>query len=277
MILINGVLEHCISADDRGFQYGDGLFETIEVDNGRCIFLERHLKRLRRGCHRLTIPFPEKKLLESEIGYLIRDNQKAVIKIIVTRGSGGRGYRRPEPTAPTRMIRLYPYPVYPEHFFESGIAARFCTTCLGRNPSLAGIKHLNRLEQILARSEWNSDDYQEGIMTDSDDNVIEGTMTNLFMVKKGALLTPRLNRCGVSGIAREIVIQLAKKYGLPVFRATLKPVEIFAADELFLTNSIIGLWPVRRLDHIPFTPGKITRFLMDRYCEYKLKDSGYGG
>ena len=189
MILINGVSKQHIEISDRGFQYGDGLFETIEVRDGQAVFLERHLERLNAGCHRLHIPFPGAELLSFEVKKLCREKAcgigsvRAVLKIIVTRGSGGRGYRQPDVIQPTRVLSLHPYPDYPEIYKEQGIVVRFCSTCLGLNPSLAGIKHLNRLEQVMARFEWNDPAIQEGLMLDVNGHVIEGTMTNLFYVK----------------------------------------------------------------------------------------------
>ena len=184
MMLVNGECREHIEISDRGFQYGDGLFETIKVINGQPVFLDRHIERLDTGCRRLYIPFPGAELLTLEAQKLCQYSNKAVLKLILTRGSGGRGYRQPEVIQTTRVLSLHPFPDYPDSYNEQGITARFCNTCLGLNPALAGIKHLNRLEQILARAEWADSDIQEGIMMDMDEHVIEGTMTNLFLYKK---------------------------------------------------------------------------------------------
>lgn len=266
MILINGVRKKYIEVTDRGFQYGDGLFETIEVREGLAVFLEYHLERLALGCVRLHIPFPGVELLSLEIGELCRstDSARAVLKIIVTRGSGGRGYRLPELIEPTRVISIHPHPDYPNNYSQSGIVARFCTTRLGLSPSLAGIKHLNRLEQILARAEWSDPDIQEGLMLDVNDHVIEGTMTNLFYVKKNSLYTAALTQTGVAGIMRRIIMLISVDCGVPVIEHQFTKDELLMADEVFVCNSIIGIWPIKRIAMTHFSPGMITKMIQLR-------------
>jgi 4-amino-4-deoxychorismate lyase len=262
MVLINGKREHTLNVADRGFQYGDGLFETIAIDNGRLIFLDQHLQRLQHGCQCLLIPCPDLGLLAQEASRLAQQQAQAVLKIIVTRGIGGRGYRQPDSIVATRILSLHPYPNYPEHFKQKGIAARFCQTRLGLNPSLAGIKHLNRLEQVLARAEWCDPEIQEGLMLDGLDRVIEGTMSNLFFIKDHALITAPLNASGVAGIVRERIVQLARTHAFPVTEQYFTQDTLLAADELFVTNSIIGLWPIRQLQQKLFPVGKYTQKFM---------------
>lgn len=261
MILINGESKEHIEISDRGFQYGDGLFETIEVRDGLAVFLERHLERLNSGCQRLGIPFPGMDLLSLETSELSRRStpNRAVLKIIITRGSGGRGYRQPDVIQPTRVLSLHPYPDYPDVYPEQGIVARFCTTRLGLNPALAGIKHLNRLEQVMARSEWNDASIQEGLMLDANDHVIEGTMTNLFYIKNSGLYTAPLTQSGVAGIIRRIIMTLASDHGLSVIEHEFTKDELLSADELFVCNSIIGIWPIRQIEVAQFSVGPITQ------------------
>ncbi|MEY3788203.1 MAG: hypothetical protein RLZ75_2410, partial [Pseudomonadota bacterium] len=180
MILVNGTPQTHIEISDRGFQYGDGLFETITVHNSKAVFLQQHINRLTAACQRLHIPTPDLDTLHTEIKHLCQHTEHSVLKIIITRGSGGRGYRQPDNIQPTRILSLHPFPTYPDSYYQQGITARFCDTRLGLNPTLAGMKHLNRLEQVLARAEWQDDSVQEGIMLDINDCVIEGTMSNLF-------------------------------------------------------------------------------------------------
>jgi 4-amino-4-deoxychorismate lyase len=265
MILINGESREHIEISDRGFQYGDGLFETIEVRDGRAVFLERHLQRLNVGCQRLHIPFPDIELLRFEAEELCRrwvDSEnpgRAVLKIIVTRGSGGRGYRQPDVIHPTRIVSLHPYPDYPEIYREQGIAARICATRLGLSPALAGIKHLNRLEQVLARAEWNDSSIQEGLMLDVNGHVIEGTMTNLFYVKNNILHTAVLAQSGVSGIIRGVIMAISGDHGLSVIEHGFTKDQLLSADEVFVCNSIIGIWPVALIEDTHFSVGPITR------------------
>lgn len=259
MILINGEEKSCIEVSDRGFQYGDGVFETIEIANGLPFFLSAHLERLRSGCARLGIAAPDVEKIATEARAVAKSLCRGVLKIIVTRGSGGRGYRPPDHPQPTRVLTAYPMPEQAADFGRRGIRAILCKTRLGSNPALAGIKHMNRLEQILARSEWNTEDAQEGLMLDEESYVIEGTMSNLFMVKKGRLYTPLLDRCGVAGIVRAVVIENAQRAGAEVKMVRLDTATLLEADELFLTNSIIGLWPITQFLERRYTIGPLTR------------------
>jgi 4-amino-4-deoxychorismate lyase len=260
MLLVNGERRDTLPVSDRGLQYGDGLFETVEVKDHRPVLFDRHLTRLEAGCRRLGIPFPGVDVLAEEAGRVCRQSPtRAVLKIIVTSGSGGRGYRRPEAIAATRILSLHPYPDYPDNYRTNGINARLCQTRLGINPALAGIKHLNRLEQVLARAEWSDQSVQEGIMLDSAGHVIEGTMTNLFYVKSHALYTASVAQCGIAGIMRGLIMNLASQHNLKIYELDYTPEPLLSADEVFVCNSIIGIWPVKRIDQFTFEPGPVTR------------------
>jgi len=272
MFLLNGEHRHCVDVSDRGFQYGDGLFETIEVLQGKPLFFDRHLKRLATGCRRLLIPMPDCSLLEAEARQLSHAADRAVLKLIVTRGSGGRGYRLPDQILPTRLFSLHPYPDYPQQFQIDGITARFCRQRLAMNPSLAGIKHMNRLEQILARAEWQDQAIQEGLMLDTQDNVVEGTMSNLFIVKAGSLYTPHLLQCGVAGIVRELIIEFAQRLKLPLVEQSIEQAAVLQADEVFVSNSVIGIWPIKRLETQDFSVGVITRHLQDLFNTARMAE-----
>ncbi len=276
MILVNGEYKEHVEISDRGFQYGDGLFETIAVNNGQAVFFDRHLDRLQAGCQRLKIPFPGIELIALEAKTLCQDSAKAVLKLILTRGSGGRGYRQPDAIQPTRVLSLHPFPSFPGAspgtfkcaYEEQGIAVCFCITRLGLNPALAGIKHLNRLEQVLARAEWNDPAIQEGIMLDMHDHVIEGTMSNLFYVKNDALYTASLALAGVAGVMRGIIMALSARHNLPVIEHSFTKEELLSADEVFISNSIIGIWPVNKIANTRFSVGSKTRqiqFWLDRF------------
>ncbi len=273
MFLLNGERRHCIEVSDRGFQYGDGLFETIEVLGGKPLFFTQHLKRLQKGCERLLIPPPDLALLAAEAAQLCAEADRAVLKIIITRGSGGRGYRQPDPVVPTRLLSLHPFPVYPDYLQADGIVARFCRQRLATNPALAGIKHMNRLEQVLARAEWRDDDVYEGLMLDYNDHVVEGTMTNLFFVKNEVLHTPDLSNCGIAGIVREIVIDLANRNNIVVLEQQFEKQCVLEADEVFVTNSVIGIWPIKRIDRQCFNLGRITRLIQQWYAQARKAET----
>jgi 4-amino-4-deoxychorismate lyase len=260
--LVNGVPETRIPVADRGLQYGDGLFETIAVTGGVPEFWERHMARLGAGCMRLSLPAPDAELLKAEALKLCADSARGVLKIIVTRGAGGRGYRLPDEIHPTRIVSLHPAPDYPAEIQRRGIQMRLCDTRLAIQPRLAGLKHLNRLEQILARAEWSDSTILEGLMLAADSAAIEGTMTNLFVVSGGVLRTPDLSRCGVAGILRAVVIDLAREAGIPCRVERFGLVDVLVGDEVFLTNSVVGIWPVGRLGDREFEIGSVTRRLM---------------
>jgi len=271
VILINGKQTTTIEAIDRGLHYGDGLFETIEIINERPVFLAQHLARLEAGCFVLKIPFPDKALLLNEVSQLCINITHGVIKIMLTRGVGGRGYRQPEIINTTRYIALHPYPDYPESYQSKGISVRFCDTRLGLNPLLAGLKHNNRLEQVLARSEWK-DEVQEGLMLNLYDEVIEGTMTNLFIVKNQQIMTAKITQSGVNGIMRQIIIEQSKRLGNAVVEMTLSIDDVLCADELFVTNSVIGVWPVSRLEDKSYVIGNVTQQVMSLLSTAKAQD-----
>ena len=268
--LINGKVQAGLAIDDRGLQYGDGVFETIAVAEAGPLCLAEHFARLREGCERLSIPPPALPVLRAEValvssvsssspGSTPSSSPGAVVKIILTRGEGGRGYAPPAKASPNRIVALYPWPAYPPEHASAGVRLRFCQRRYGINPALAGIKHLNRLEQILARAEWQDQAIAEGLVMDLHDNVIEGTMSNFFMVKDNTLLTSDLHACGVRGVIRQKIIGLASGLGLAVHEQAISQALLLQADEIFLCNSLIGVWPARMLADRPFKPGPITR------------------
>ena len=273
MYLLNGETKHCIEFSDRGFQYGDGLFETIEIVNGSPVFLKQHFQRLDIGCQKLLIPTPELKTLKTEAFDLSDGIEHGVLKLIVTRGSGGRGYRQPDKINPNRLFSMHPYPNYPVELGKTGVKVRFCQTRLGLNPSLAGVKHMNRLEQILARSEWDSADVHEGLMMDINNNVIEGVMSNIFLVKDNCLYTPSLTNCGVKGVLRSIVLQLSDDNSIPVIEQNITQADVYNAEELFVTNSIIGIWPVKKIENQVYKVGVLTQTIQTLFLNFKQQDT----
>lgn len=247
-MLINGAPGGQISIQDRGLQYGDGIFRTMRVLGGLVLHWPRHYRKLQQDCAALSIPCPEAVLLLDELQGLIKQQPDGVAKIIITRGTQEKpGYAPAVDATPTRILSITPAPDYPNSFYTQGVKLRVCDLRLSHQPRLAGVKHLNRLENVLAAAEWNGADIAEGVLLDIEGNVIEGTRSNLFMVRDGALLTPDLSRCGVSGIQRERVIELAASHGMPCQVGQIALAELLAADEVFLLNSVIGLWPVREL------------------------------
>ena len=258
-IIVNGVLSSDVNVMDRGFQYGDGVFETMLIVNQQIPLWGQHWLRLTKGCDALAIVQPKKEIIENSITELTKGISKGVIKLIVTRGIGGRGYAATEQLEPEFVLIQTDYPQYPESHWQEGVDVRICNTRLAHQPALAGVKHMNRLEQVLARTEWTDSNIAEGIMLDIQDNVIEGTMSNLFMVKNNTVYTPGLNLCGVLGVMRETVLSILSEEQITYEVTKINQDMLKDADEVFLTNSVIGLWPVKKIGVTVYQVGPIAK------------------
>lgn len=260
-LLVNGLQPsdraHALAFDDRGLQYGDGLFETALLTGGRIRFLEDHLERLAAGCSRLGIAGAERAVLLKDLGVLTAGRGEGILKIIVTRGAGGRGYRPPDKPACTRIVALYP-PVDATTPAGTGIEVRWCEARLGRNAGLAGIKHLNRLEQVLAQGEWRDPGIAEGLMLDTEGEVVAATAGNVFVVREGMVCTSDLRYCGIRGVMRGRVLAAARSSGIPVEELPLWPGDIESATEVFVTNAVRGIRPVVGLDGLRWPVGDVT-------------------
>jgi 4-amino-4-deoxychorismate lyase len=261
VILLNGQPESDISVLDRGLQYGDGLFETMAYKQGQILLFDLHLKRLQQDCQRLSIHL-DMDLLSKELTTFCQQlTEDCVIKLLISRGQGGRGYKPADNMSATRIISSHPLPNYPSQN-QQGIAAMVCQTRLGVSPVLAGMKHLNRLEQVLASAELTKQNIaSEGLMLNADDELIEGTFTNLFLVKQGQLYTSALDNSGVAGVMRQTIIEQAQQQGTQVVVTQLKLEDLKTADELFICNSLIGIWPVHEISdsELQFQYGPITQ------------------
>ena len=266
MILVNGEQLDSVSALDRGVQYGDGLFETIAVYQQTPLAFDLHLQRLKKGCERLGISYPDESLLYDECVLLAKAQHKAVIKLIVSRGEGGRGYMPPPAAEPTRITQLFPWPEQPSNYSQDGVITGICEGRLSRNPMLAGIKHLNRLEQVMLKKEV-SQRYPEALVMDTSDKVIEGIMSNIFIVHGNKLITPSLEQAGVDGVIRSAILMHSKSMDLMTEVSELVVEDVLSADEFFFCNSLIGIWPVKELKDRQFerfdTAQQISHFLKD--------------
>ena len=264
MRLVNGIASDVISTRDRGLNYGDGLFETMAVRSGAPVCWSRHMARLAAGCQRLRIPCPPDALLWEEAGRVCSGVALGVLKIVVTRGTNGRGYRMPDTVTPTRVLSSHPWPEMPASWGIEGVSVTICQTRLGINPQLAGIKHLNRLEQVMGRSEWDGPRFAEGLMLDTAGRVIEGTTSNLFLVTADGLVTPDLAHAGVAGIMRDLVLEEADTLDVAARVASVSREDLSYAEELFLSNSLFGIWPIRSLDGRVYRVGPLALRLRDR-------------
>lgn len=262
MILVNGVISDSIPAIDRGLAYGDGVFRTLLMRGSRPLHWPLHYAKLAADCRALDMACPSEPVLAREISHA-ESEPDCVLKIIVTRGAGQRGYAPPPAAQATRVVMTAPLPRYPEEFAQTGIEARFCDIRLGLQPALAGLKHLNRLENVLARAEWDDPAITEGVLLDIEGNVIGGTMSNLFIVERGALFTPDLTRCGVAGVTRARLMRAATAHGMSCHIENISSGRLLQADAILLVNSIIGLWQVVRLAGRAWTPMTVARQLRE--------------
>jgi len=250
---IDGIECGQLPADDRGLQYGDGVFETILVRNGVPRFLEAHLERLRRGLELLGIRFSATGSLRAEIAQAAaRAPSLAILKIVITRGSAvQRGYRPTGREIARRVVSLWPTsPLAGELTFE-GVAVSIARLPLPGFSPFAGIKHLNRLENVLAALQADDQAF-ESLMLTASGQVISGISSNLFLVKAGALLTPPVDRVGVAGVMRQIVLREAPRLGIAAREQVLAMHDVLAADGMFITNARIGVVPVRRVGEHAF-------------------------
>ena len=244
-MLVNGAPSSTINADDRGLAYGDGVFRTLRMQAGRPVCWERQYAKLQRDCNALKIPCPSALVLSSELQQLGKTQADGIAKIIITRGISARGYAPATQSEATRILSVTPTTTYPTEYYRQGVRVHTCKLRLGHQALLAGIKHLNRLENVLAASEWQNQDMAEGLLSDISDYVISGTRSNLFMLRGSILYTPNLLRCGIAGVQRDRVMDWAKQHGMTCTVADLRMEELVLADEVFLVNSVFGLWPVR--------------------------------
>lgn len=251
--LINGSFDQTISAIDRGFSYGDGVFRTMKIKDGQPVSWPFHYQKLVADCAVIGIVCPSAELLMSDIQQLFPidqfdQGQVYVAKIIITRGEGERGYAPPAVTIPTRVLIKSAMPTYAESHYSNGVRLRLCDTRLALQPKLAGIKHLNRLENVLARTEWRDESIFDGVMLDTNDHVIECTMSNIFIRVDHHLYTPDLKQCGVAGITRHAIMGLGNLLGLICSETKLTVTDLLNADEVLICNSLYGAFQVTALE-----------------------------
>lgn len=257
---INGVPGRLIDITDRGLAYGDGLFETVAIRHSTPRFLELHLDRLYAGAARLHLPAPERGWLHAQLSAAAASIDEGVMKVMLTRGSGPRGYAPPIHARPTvawgteqrRMQRW------------TQIRVRWCETMAGRNPVTAGLKTLCRLEQVLARAEWQDESIAEGLMCDEQGLLTGGTASNVFVVTGGCLQTPEVTRSGISGVMRRVVMEQARESGMKVSEVSITRQLLLEAEEVFVSNALTGIRPVCQLDERYWSPGPVTRSLAAR-------------
>jgi 4-amino-4-deoxychorismate lyase len=238
-----------VPESDRGLAYGDGLFETMRVDGGRVPWWDAHWARMAHGAGRLRLRLPDRRLVEQQMQLLLAaedDGSGGVVKLLVTRGSGGRGYAASLDHTPLWILSRHPSPAPPR---LGGLHLRWCATRLALQPALAGLKHCNRLEQVLARGEWADGDIDEGLVRDTEGFVVSATAANVFVLRDGGWHTPPVDRCGVAGVCRAWVLSATG-----AVEARMGVAEVEAADAVVLCNAVRGILPVARLGERTWLP-----------------------
>jgi 4-amino-4-deoxychorismate lyase len=272
--------DNALSVLDRGLHYGDGLFETIACEGGRPRLIKRHLRRLALGCERLGLAAGDGVALEREVRELAAGTSRAIVKLLLTRGAAlARGYA---PTGHERALRIalrYAWPVHDAKQQEQGVQVRRATLRLGENPALAGIKHCNRLEQVLARREWTDPGIAEALLFSSSGALVSGTMSNVFLVRGSKVLTPCVDRCGVAGVMRGLVLEIAAAAGISAEESRLDGADLAGAEEIFLTSALTGIRPVCELDGVGLVAGPVTRRLQAQLAGHLAAEArrGSGG
>jgi 4-amino-4-deoxychorismate lyase len=258
--LVNGEIGAHVPVQDRGLAYGDGVFETIAMNGTVPRFWQGHMDRLARGCKRLGLRLPPQEVLLREVQTVAAGQSACVVKIILTRGSGGRGYQPMQGTPPLRVVTLHHYPDGIHEAMRQGVNARFCDLRLALQPALGGIKHLSRLEQVLAAQEMLDYPDMAGILLNTEGFVISGISANLMLVFGNQLMTPRMDRCGVHGVLRGRILRDHKP---PCELRRVSQAMLLEADEVFFCSAIRGIVPVLSLGDSHWHPGPVTRQLQE--------------
>lgn len=261
MFLINGIPQETLPASDRAIQFGDGCFTTARLVAGQVCLLDAHLQRLQQACEKLLIPFVEWAELQCEMVELARGNDRGVLKVIISRGSGGRGYSAANCLHPVRLLSVSAYPAHYDSWRSEGITLALSPVRLGRNPQLAGIKHLNRLEQVLIRTHLEQTSADEALVLDSEGFVTECCAANLFWRKGKEIYTPRLDQAGVNGLMRQFCLRELAHSGYRVVEVHALEAALAEADEMVVCNALMPVVPVRQYGSQRFSSREFYEFL----------------
>jgi 4-amino-4-deoxychorismate lyase len=266
MFLINGIPQETLPASDRAIQFGDGCFTTVRIAAGQICLLDAHLQRLQMACEKLLIPFVAWAELQREMVELARGNERGVLKVIISRGSGGRGYSAANCLHPVRILSVSGYPAHYDGWRREGITLELSPVRLGRNPHLAGVKHLNRIEQVLIRTHLEQTDADEALVLDSEGVVTECCAANLFWRNGKDVFTPRLDQAGVNGLMRQFCLQQLAHSGYRVVEVHAREAVLAEADEMVVCNALMPVVPVRQYGSQRFSSRELYAFLASQ-CE----------
>lgn len=242
---VNGEKQETIAITDRSIAYGDGIFTTAKIEQGKIEFLAAHMKRLIEGCHHFNIPFEQHDILLKEIITIARNYSLAVLKIIITAGSGGRGYSKDGANSPLSIVSIHEFPSHYQEWKEKGINISNGSIRLGLNPLFNGLKHLNRLEQVMIRKELDSSSADDFVVTDLNGHIVESSCANIFWFKEGLLCTPKIDNAGIKGVYRQALLS---------FEPSIQQVkhhldELTHVTSMFICNSIMGIVPIKKYNN----------------------------
>lgn len=262
--IVNGELNGLLSPHDRGVAYGDGVFTTMACRSETIELWSLHAQRLERDLERLHIVLSLDDICANmmTLKATLTELQlsEGVFKVMITRGDGQRGYRYASGTSPTCCITYSAMPQHINQWRQDGIHVRVCNQRLSTDP-LPGVKHLNRLQQVMARAEWadtfNDVVVHEGLMLDEDDIVVEAIAANVFWVKGDVLYTPSLEQAGIRGVMRECILNQAEQLGLNVQIGRFCLEDVLQSDELFISNSLLHVAQVKAV-HVSETQANAT-------------------
>ncbi|MGF1908242.1 aminodeoxychorismate lyase [Vibrio kasasachensis] len=263
MYWLNGQTADSISLLDRSFQYGDGCFTTMLTKQGKLMYWSYHLQRMQACLDALAIPQPDWNQVETWLNLAANNESLAGLKLHISRGEGGRGYSATQVSAPNVTINDFAYPAHYLQWQEQGIELGVCRTRLGINPLLAGHKHNNRLEQVLVKTELDERALADAVVLNISGNVIETSMANLFWRQGEILYTPDLDVSGVAGVARRRVLEHAKLQNIPVQLGQFELADLLRANEVFITNSLLGIAPIKAIESQSFSIGTMTRSIQE--------------
>lgn len=271
--LVNGVQQNNIDVESRGLAYGDGIFTTAKIVNGHIYFLAEHIQRLTSSCEKLGLSVPNQVELSKQLSQVAQSYSLAVLKVIITAGNGGRGYARASSIKNDIIIMVHDYPNHYDTLALKGINLGISKQQLGINPMLSGLKHLNRLEQVLLRQELvtlqgkgkgkGKNDIDDLVVTNVNNEVIEATSANLFFWCNDQLITPNISNSGVNGIMRQVILQYYPQ--AIIKKVTLA--DLAQAQGIFICNCVMGIMPVRS-----FNGRKLSVTLANNFIELINKE-----
>lgn len=258
LIWVNGVSAASIAPTDRGLAYGDGLFATMRSSKCGILFFQQHQARLVAGAARLGFDWQMSPALSEQLEALAVDYPRHCIKLLLTRGEGGRGYVPPEQVKVTEVVSVHPIPAHYAAWQQEGIRLKTAAVQLGHQPLLAGIKHLNRLEQVLIKSQPLPQEYHDWLVLDCMGMVVESSMANIFFIKGNQVVTPSLAHCGVAGVMREQVMLALLALQMDIDCLPFRAERLVEFDSAFITNSVLGVVDVLAIDSHSFKPSPLT-------------------